>query len=166
MTSRKNTLMVLGRKGASQQITKKLACYKCTCTEIVTWWSELALIYRWNELMDGCLSHVPEWIILCCYMSAIYKNLTIDDFDSIVHFSSEIDWDTPDPSSSSFGNAANNPGGWHRGTFHSTSVVGTSLWLDFEGAICGYLCLSAIYEMAKAIRFGCLVLLDLLTAHI
>jgi hypothetical protein len=62
--------------------------------------------------------------------SAVNVNVTVDDFDSVLSYPNQSDWQTPDPSSLSF-NASGSP--WLMGTFHKTDVVGASLSFNFTG---------------------------------
>ncbi|KAF7365659.1 hypothetical protein MVEN_00439500 [Mycena venus] len=62
--------------------------------------------------------------------SAVNANVTVDDFDSVVSYADQSAWQTPDPSSSSF-NANNSQ--WLMGTFHSTTVVNTTISFNFTG---------------------------------
>jgi len=62
--------------------------------------------------------------------SAVNVNVTVDDFDSVLSYPDKSQWQTPDPSSTSF-NASGSP--WLRGTYHQTDVVGASVSFNFTG---------------------------------
>lgn len=63
------------------------------------------------------------------------QNITIDDFDSVLSWSSRSDWTTPDPSLNP--SWFSDPGvtEWHEATYHKTSAVGTSVSLNFTGEL-------------------------------
>ncbi|KAJ7505880.1 hypothetical protein B0H11DRAFT_1976543 [Mycena galericulata] len=63
-------------------------------------------------------------------ISAVNANVTVDDFDSVLSYADEAEWETPDPSSPSF-NA--NTSEWLMGTFHSTNVTNASFSYNFTG---------------------------------
>lgn len=62
---------------------------------------------------------------------AIYKNVTVDDFDSPITFDDEANWTTPDPSKHLPFNQSSTP--WFAGTYHATNVTGAHFTFDFEG---------------------------------
>ncbi|KAF8983296.1 hypothetical protein BDQ17DRAFT_741085 [Cyathus striatus] len=62
--------------------------------------------------------------------SAVNTNVTVDDFDSVLSYADQSDWETPDPSSPSF-NDTNSP--WLMGTYHKTEIVGAELSFNFTG---------------------------------
>lgn len=61
------------------------------------------------------------------------QNITIDDFDSVLSWSSKGDWATPDPSINPSWFSEPDVTEWHEATYHKTSVVGTSVFLNFTG---------------------------------
>jgi len=61
---------------------------------------------------------------------AVNYNVTIDDFDSILTYSDQASWTTPDPSSFNY---TSNGSPWLRGTYHNTTVAGASVSLNFTG---------------------------------
>jgi hypothetical protein len=58
-------------------------------------------------------------------------NVTVDDFDSVILFSDESQWFTPDPSKNLPFDPAKSP--WLDGTYHLTSIVNASFSFNFEG---------------------------------
>ncbi|KAG5636057.1 hypothetical protein H0H81_009228 [Sphagnurus paluster] len=62
--------------------------------------------------------------------SAVNTNVTVDDFDSVLSYADQSQWQTPDPSSSSF-NASATP--WWMGTYHKTDIIGASVAFNFTG---------------------------------
>ncbi|KAG6844168.1 hypothetical protein H0H87_009287 [Tephrocybe sp. NHM501043] len=63
-------------------------------------------------------------------ISAVNVNVTVDDFDSVLSYADQSQWQTPDPSSSTF-NASATP--WLMGTYHKTDTVGASVTFNFTG---------------------------------
>ncbi|KAF8900121.1 hypothetical protein CPB84DRAFT_1048079 [Gymnopilus junonius] len=63
-------------------------------------------------------------------LSAVNWNVTIDDFDSLLTYTDQSAWNTPDPSIIGF-NATSSP--WLRGTFHNTTTKGASVCLNITG---------------------------------
>lgn len=61
------------------------------------------------------------------------QNVTIDDFDSVVAWSSRGDWFTPDPQLNPSWFSEPDVTEWHQATYHKTSVVGTTVSLNFTG---------------------------------
>jgi len=62
--------------------------------------------------------------------SAANKNLTVDDFDSLVTYADQSQWSTPDPSSDT-SNQSTSP--WKDGTYHLTAVTNAFFTFNFEG---------------------------------
>ncbi|KAF9054145.1 hypothetical protein BJ165DRAFT_1337721 [Panaeolus papilionaceus] len=62
--------------------------------------------------------------------TAVNWNITIDDFDSILHYADQSVWRTPDPSASDF-DASKSP--WMRGTYHETTTKGASVRFEITG---------------------------------
>ncbi|KAF8882822.1 hypothetical protein BD779DRAFT_904513 [Infundibulicybe gibba] len=62
--------------------------------------------------------------------SAVNANVTIDDFDSILKYDVQAQWQTPDPSSPSF-DPPSTP--WVMGTYHQTSEKNATVRLNFTG---------------------------------
>ncbi|KAG6898996.1 hypothetical protein C0993_001919 [Termitomyces sp. T159_Od127] len=62
--------------------------------------------------------------------SAVNLNITVDDFDSVLSYTNQSAWQTPDPSSPSF-DASATP--WWMGTYHKTDLVGASVTFNFTG---------------------------------
>ncbi|KAG6808171.1 hypothetical protein H0H92_005157 [Tricholoma furcatifolium] len=62
--------------------------------------------------------------------SAVNTNVTVDDFDSVLSYPDQSEWETPDPSSPSF-NASTTP--WWMGTYHETNIIGASVSFNFTG---------------------------------
>jgi hypothetical protein len=62
--------------------------------------------------------------------TALNYNITIDDFDSILTYSDQALWTTPDPSSFNY---TSNGSPWLRGTYHNTTVTAASVTLNFTG---------------------------------
>jgi len=61
---------------------------------------------------------------------AVNYNVTINDFDSILTYSNQALWATPDPSSFNY---TSDGSPWLRGTYHNTTVKGASVTLNFTG---------------------------------
>ena len=61
---------------------------------------------------------------------AINYNITVDDFDSILTYSDQASWTSPDPSSFNY---TSDGSPWLRGTYHNTTVTGASVALNFTG---------------------------------
>jgi len=61
---------------------------------------------------------------------AVNYNITIDDFDSILTYSDQALWTSPDPSSFNY---TSDGSPWLRGTYHNTTVTGASVTLNFTG---------------------------------
>jgi hypothetical protein len=61
---------------------------------------------------------------------ALNYNITIDDFDSILTYSDQALWTTPDPSTFNY---TSDGSAWLRGTYHNTTVTGASVTLNFTG---------------------------------
>ncbi|KAF8812745.1 hypothetical protein BYT27DRAFT_7086447 [Phlegmacium glaucopus] len=62
--------------------------------------------------------------------SAVNRNVTIDDFDSLLSYEDQAVWDSPDPSAKGF-NAGSSQ--WWRGTYHQTKEIGASVSLNITG---------------------------------
>jgi len=64
--------------------------------------------------------------------SAVNFNVTLDDFDSVLSYTDQSVWTTPDPSPGSDFNATSSP--LWMGTYHRTQTVGAEFSLNFTGA--------------------------------
>ncbi|KAF9529115.1 hypothetical protein CPB83DRAFT_284511 [Crepidotus variabilis] len=64
-------------------------------------------------------------------LNAVNRNITIDDFDSVLTYSDQAQWSTPDPSANNF---TTNGSPWLTATYHNTTVKGASVSLNFTGA--------------------------------
>jgi hypothetical protein len=62
--------------------------------------------------------------------SAVNVNVTVDDFDSVISYPDQSEWQTPDPSGPSF---TTNGTPWLMGTFHQTDAVNASFSFNFTG---------------------------------
>ncbi|TRM63491.1 hypothetical protein BD626DRAFT_494497 [Schizophyllum amplum] len=62
--------------------------------------------------------------------AAVNINVTVDDFDSVLWYSQQSDWQTPDPSSADYHPESSE---WLRGTYHYTEVEGASVAFNFTG---------------------------------
>jgi len=61
--------------------------------------------------------------------SAVNQNITVDDFDSVVTYTDQGQWSTPNPQLLS--NTSTTP--WFDGTYHLTNVTNASFTFNFEG---------------------------------
>ncbi|KAI5886975.1 uncharacterized protein SCHCODRAFT_02602681 [Schizophyllum commune H4-8] len=61
---------------------------------------------------------------------AVNVNVTVDDFDSVLWYPNQGDWQTPDPFSADY-NADSKE--WLRGTYHYTETEGASVSFNFTG---------------------------------
>lgn len=62
--------------------------------------------------------------------NAVNKNLTVDDFDSLVTYADQSQWSTPDPSQDTSNQTTSS---WKDGTYHLTAVINAFFTFNFEG---------------------------------
>jgi hypothetical protein len=89
---------------------------------------KLCLLLRSDKL--GNHRKVQSLLPLTMDPKALNYNITIDDFDSILSYSDQASWTTPDPSSFNY---TSDGSPWLRGTYHNTTVAGASVALNFTG---------------------------------
>ena len=98
----------------------------------------MRLPLRLLRFHDGCWKNSEKagrvTLVTCTLLAmdsnAVNYNITIDDFDSILTYSDQALWTTPDPSSFNY---TSNGSPWLRGTYHNTTVIGASVALNFTG---------------------------------